>query len=279
MDSVGIAVLISVIAGLGMGISVLLIRVAIKKVKSSIVGKIINGISSELAASNQTIFDIDFRPVSEPRSISDLSSALLPTISRDFPDLNIRQLISACENLLCESLNEIMHRSSAVYVEKEREEDALFFSGTENVMLPLRVTDSYKAQILRKIDVLRNKGQSEYFENSIVHRTGINKYEKNAGTCAITFQTALEYLHYIKQNDSVISGSISTVEQARYNLQVIYVMDESKLPMRDSGAFGMVCPNCGAAVRSLGNRSCEFCGVALKGVDVRLWRADRLVET
>lgn len=279
MDPVGIVVLISIIAVLGTGISILLIRTAIWKVKSSLVGKIISGLSSELEASNQNLFDIDFRPASEPRSISDLSSALLPTISRDFPDLNIKQLISACENLLCASLKEIMDRSLSVLEETKREEDALFFSGTENVKLPLRVTDSFKAQLLRRISILRNEGKSEYFENSKVHRTGINKYEKNAGTCAITFQTALEYLHYIKQNDSVISGSVSAVEQARYNLQVIYVMDESKLPMRDSSAFGMVCPNCGAAVRSLGNRSCEFCGVALKGVDVRLWRADRLMES
>jgi len=91
----------------------------------------------------------------------------------------------------------------------------------------------------------------------------------------ITLQTAIEYLHYIKQNGIVVSGSQQTIEQDRYNLSIIYVYDVSLLPSSATNVVGINCPNCGAPVKGLGNKHCEFCGSAIQAIDIRIWRINQ----
>jgi len=131
------------------------------------------------------------------------------------------------------------------------------------------------AQIQRTIASLAVDGRIEYFEKIKIHRTGIKSYQKNAGTCVITLQTAIEYLHYIKQNGIVVSGSQQTFEQDRYDLSIIYIQDASQLPSYATNAISINCPNCGAPVKGLGNKHCDYCGSAIQAIDIRIWRINQ----
>lgn len=279
MEAAIIFIIVMLAVTAGLGIVGLLIYRGIRSFGQSLIGTIFSGIANELHASNKTLRDVDLSIESEPKSVSDLSSALIPSIARDFPELNIRQMISACEQLLVTYLNDIRTGSSSEPGEANGAAGTLYSDGPDNGELPIRVTDAFRAGLRQQIDNLKEQGKSEYFSGMKIHRTGIRSYEKKSGTRAITFQTALEYLHYIKQNDSVIFGDPNVSRQARYNIEVIYIMDENKLAMRDTNSFGMVCQSCGAPVRTLGNKNCEFCGVSLTPVDMRLWRADRITES
>lgn len=278
MDPLLVTIIASVIVLGGALASGLLIRAGIRnltqKFKNSLLGEIYTGINRELTETNQSILDVDFRPKAEPRSVSDMSSALTPLIARDFPDLNIEQMKSSCEQLLIMTLREIGDRTG----EAQSSDEPLFSDRSENKTLPLRVTDAYREKIRQRIEDLLREGKSELFSGIKIHRTGIRSYEKTAGTRAITFQSAIEFFHIIKQNGDVISGNPEVSKQTRYSIQIINIVDESKLPTSFGNAFGMVCPNCGAAARTVESRHCLYCGVELTPVDVRIWRADSITE-
>lgn len=279
MNTTIIIVLVTIGIASFVGIVGIFIYSGIRRLKQSLIGTIFSGIANELNATGKNLSDVDFSLESQPKSVSDMSSALIPSIAKDFPELNIRQMISSCEQLLVMYLSDIRTGSSSQVEDANGSAGTLYSDGSDNEELPIHVTDAFRAGLRQRIDNLKDQGKSECFSGMKIHRTGIRSYEKNSGTRAITFQTALEYLHYIKQNDNVIFGDLNVSRQARYNIEVIYIMDENKLALRDSNSFGMVCQSCGAPVRTLGNKICEFCGVSLTSVDMRLWRADRITES
>jgi len=278
MDPLLITIIVSVILVGGGAVSALLIRAGIRnltrKFKNSLLGVIYTGINRELAEKNQSILDVDFMPGAEHRSVSDMSSALIPLIAKDFPDLNIEQLKSSCEQLLIMTLREISDRTG----EARATEDPLLQYGRGNNSISIRVTEAYREKVRQRIEDLNREGKSEIFSNIRIHRTGIRSYDKTAGTRVITFETAIEYFHIIKQNGEVVSGEPDQLKQTRYNMSVVNIIDESKLTSTEVNAIGVVCPNCGAAVRTLESRQCLYCGVGLTPIDIRIWRADKLTE-
>ena len=43
-------------------------------------------------------------------------------------------------------------------------------------------------------------------------------------------------------------------------------------------SFSMTCPNCGAPIRSLGSKVCEFCETAVQEVNHYAWSFDKIYE-
>ncbi|MBN1774845.1 MAG: hypothetical protein JW817_00110 [Clostridiales bacterium] len=278
MDPLIVTIIIAAVI-IGGGVTAgFLIRAGVRnlthKFKNSLLGEIYTGINRELAEKNMSIMDVDFRPRAEPKSVSDMSSALTPLISRDFPELNIEQMKSSCEQLLIMTLREISERTGGT----ETSDNPLLPYGSGNSAIPIRVTDAYREKVRQRIEDLKREGKCGTFSDIKIHRTGIRSYDKTAGTRMITFETAIEYFHGIKQNGEVVSGDPDQHEQTRYNMSIINIIDESKLTSTEVNAIGVVCPNCGAAVRTLESRQCLYCGVGLAPVDIRVWRADKLTE-
>ena len=71
---------------------------------------------------------------------------------------------------------------------------------------PIPLTPS----LMKNISMEKANNESErrkpYFASVRIHRTVINHYSRRAATAVIVFQTALEYLHYVKKNDIVSLG-------------------------------------------------------------------------
>ena len=284
MDPLVAALIVIGIVLLAVGTLLVNILRVIRSLRSAANSKaiqIVSKMAEEILSGDAGNISSDLFTSQETRSISDMTSVYAHVIARDFPDLNIKQLISSAENKLCSALYAIqegsadavgLHTGTTEYTAEEElnqgDEDK-----TEHLLLG--ATPDYAAQIQRQIAALAADDRIEYFEKIKIHRTGINAYQKNAGTCVITLQTAIEYLHYIKQNGVIVSGGQQSMKQSRYDLSIIYVHDASHLPSSSTNVVGINCPNCGAPVKGLGNKHCEFCGTELQTVDIRIWRINQ----
>lgn len=285
MDSLIIFLIIAVIIAIAAGTVVLNVIRAIRSIKraaGSQAVQLAGKLAEELLSGNAGDLPLDITS-RQPRSISDMTSVYAPAIARDFPDLNLKQLISSAENKLYSALVAVMKGTAGSDPQPGSFED---FSGDDTVSgeennehLFLGATPDFAAQIQRQTDALNAEDRAEYFERIKVHKTGIYSYQKTAGTCVLTLQTAIEYLHYVKQNGVVVSGSQQVPEQARYNIILFYVQDTSRLASSATSAVGVTCPNCGAAVRGLGQRQCEYCGTALQAIDIRIWRINQFIQS
>ena len=219
--------------------------------------------------------------VQAPKSVSDLTSVYISDISRDFPETNVRELISAVENKLCLILTAIgslsdkrvCHRISFPDSAYKMELESGFGAHT------LDLTDDCILQVKRHVDELCQDNSIEHFDNIRVHHTGIHSYKKQGGTGVIALQTAISYIHYQIRDGKLVSGSKEKVEQARYDIQVIYIIDQEQLPYDDTIALSVHCPNCGAGIKGVGDKFCEFCGAEVKTIDIRLWRVNAFSES
>ena len=178
-----------------------------------------------------------------PKSVSGMTRIFEPQIQRDFPDL----LVSALQAI-----------------------------DSGNVSLIRDASEELKAQVENRIEMNRSEGIREVYEKIRIHRTEISNYEKKQGKCIITFQSAVEHLHYKKKDGTVVSGDENRLEQTKYNVEVMYIQDE-KIAKIDN-AVGTTCPHCGAPVTNLGAMYCEYCGLAITPINLKVWTLHRFYE-
>ena len=221
----------------------------------------------------------DDKEEAKPRSVSDLTSVYIGEISKDFPELNVRELISSTENKLCLILASIGTLSEKRVRQNVQFPDAVYEMEIDSNAYTLHVTDDLIQQMKRRVDTLYKEQTVEHYDNIAIHHTGIHSYKKQGGTAVIVLQMAISYIHYLKRDGKLIVGSEERVEQARYDLQLIYIIDSEKLPFEDTNVLSAHCPNCGAAVKGVGDKFCEFCGAEVKTIDIRLWRVNAFSES
>lgn len=190
-----------------------------------------------------------------PKSVAAMTRIYEPQIQRDFPDFNFVQFKNKAENMLVSALRAI---------------------DEENISLLKESTEELKKQVQNVIEMNQAEGIKEVYEQIHIHRTEIAKYEKKDGKCIITFQSAVEHLHYKRKDGKLISGDENRLEQTKYNIEVMYIQDE-KLAKIDN-AVGTTCPHCGAPVTKLGAMYCEYCGLAVTPINLKVWTLHRFYE-
>ncbi len=97
-----------------------------------------------------------------------------------------------------------------------------------------------------------------------IHQTVLRDYRKNSGTCYAVLQSSAGFL---KEGKKI---------QSRFNVTMMYVQDAAKTGPENS--YSVNCPNCGAPITALGAKTCEYCGSAVREVNVRVWRLDEVSE-
>lgn len=97
-----------------------------------------------------------------------------------------------------------------------------------------------------------------------IHKTEILNYIKKSGTCAIVFQSGVQYLTGTKKI------------QTRYNIHMIYIQDA--IEYGQGSGFSTNCPNCGAALTSLGSKYCEYCGSEVIPINIHVWDLHKIEE-
>lgn len=176
-----------------------------------------------------------------PKSLSGMESVALPLIEKDFPDLNINELKRQTETSILNYLDSL-----------ESKEYKNIQNASENV----------KTYIANRINDLLEQDKIKY-DSIKIHRTIVKKYEKKDGIATIYFQTALEYMY--KKNDSNFKKI-----QDRFETEYIYIIDADKIGVKGK-EIGLNCPNCGAPIKSIGNKTCQYCGSGVVDVVKYTW--------
>ncbi|MCQ2537523.1 MAG: zinc ribbon domain-containing protein [Lachnospiraceae bacterium] len=111
------------------------------------------------------------------------------------------------------------------------------------------------------VKFLEDKG----FAKVKIHKNSLYEYKKESGTCYATIQHAVEY---VKPDEKKV--------QTRFNVIMSYVQDAEKMGYEK--AYAVTCPNCGAAITSLGAKTCEYCGSAIQPYNIRVWELSDIIE-
>lgn len=193
-----------------------------------------------------------------PKSVSAMTSLLLPKIVSDFPDFQYDEMKERAENALIQYLRAVTEKNAAILTDGNTE---------------------LKQQLDNHIQMLSVKDLHEHFDQIKIHRTEINQYRKTAGRCVITFQSALECYHYITDTvSSIKEGSKEYKYQTKFNTALIYIQDRNLVENELDNALGVNCPNCGAPLSSLGAKFCEYCGTPVIEINIHAWSFSNIEE-
>lgn len=246
MGKTGIFILIFVLLLIvAAGISVLVIQYKLRQVSRAAFGtdSFLEGLKNQEEMLAET-----------PKSVSGMTKICLPRIEKDFPEFSYQEFLQKSENQLKEALAAVENQ------------DLACVSGA---------SPELKKQLGLWIEDDRRQGIREQFQNIKIHQTAISRYEKKAGCCVVTFQSAVEY-RYAKWKENGKRPSPEKL-QSRYDMEWVYIQDVEKLP-EAAGAVGVNCPNCGAPLRNLGAKFCEYCGSALETLNTRVWSLNHIEE-
>lgn len=104
-----------------------------------------------------------------PRSLHAMTNALLPAISRDFPEFDYAQFRQKAENMLRAYFNSIEAKNL-------RELEAV------------SATDSIKDKVQGIISDLASMNRTQHFDEVTIHKTELSNYETKKGYCVITLE-------------------------------------------------------------------------------------------
>ncbi len=186
-----------------------------------------------------------------PKSVSGMTRIYLPQIERDFPAFHYDECRQKAETIL---------------------KSIFLCLNSSNIQLLKHASDALKQQVSVQIESLRQQDACAHYSNITIHRTEISDYIKQNGRCVIVFQSAVGHIHYITQNSTVIDGSKTTVQQEKYNIELHYVQNTEALSnYAQSRSIGLTCPNCGAPITQLGQKTCAYCGSGIVELNAYAW--------
>lgn len=195
---------------------------------------------------------------STPRSVSAMTRIALPQIVSDFPDFQYDEMKKRAENALTQYLQALT---------------------AQDVEILQEGNGDLKEQLRSQISSAVSQGKCEHFTQVKIHQTEIARYRKEAGRCIVTFQSAVESFHYVTDEANVVvRGSDHTLEQSRYNTDLVYIQNRALAKDAADNAIGITCPNCGAPVTNLGAKFCEYCGAGIIELNVHAWSFENIEE-
>ena len=192
-----------------------------------------------------------------PKSVSAATSIYLPNIMRDFPDFHYDEMKRRAENVLTSFLRSV-----------EEQNEAKLTEGTSEL----------KSKLKLRIDMLKDAGRREYFQNIKIHRTEICNYRKTKGRCSVIFQTSVQYNYWLEQDGKVTDGARDKLRQSKYNVEMIYIQDRDIVENLEDAGIAMNCPNCGAPLPKLGAKKCAYCDSPVMEFSIRTWNFSDVQE-
>lgn len=191
----------------------------------------------------------------KPKSVSSMTRLMEPQIMRDFPEFSWEEFKYKAENMLTSALLSISSNDAGRLVD---------------------ASDDIKKQVANIIEENKLNGIKENYSEIQVHQTEIANYQKISGKCVITIQSAVGYFHYKEQDGKVIAGEKNRKTQTKYNMELVYIQDTDLADF--DNALGTVCPQCGAPVKTLGSKYCEYCGAGVTPLNIKVWSLHKFYE-
>ena len=200
------------------------------------------------------------RQLSEtPRSVQSMTNIYLPQIQRDFPDFDYDDVKTKAKAVLMAYFNAVS-------------------TGSTKTLPKEIMTNALVDHIAEITETLASNGQKQYFVEPVIHACEIGRYIKSGGTVTIRFNTSVGLYSYIEdENGSIINGDRDNKLQTVYETDLIYLQDADKMGVYGE-ALGLTCPNCGAPIKNLGMKFCEYCGTGIVEVNTRVWKFNAVNE-
>ncbi|MDR1800398.1 MAG: zinc ribbon domain-containing protein [Lachnospiraceae bacterium] len=191
-----------------------------------------------------------------PKSLSGMTRIYEPLIAQDFPDFNLPQFIVKAENMLLSVFNAIE---------------------AQNTKLIVNASPELTKHVESYIEDQKSKDEREFYNDTRIHDTVLMRYQKSNGRCVISLQSAVEFKNYLEDaSGNIIRGDRTHLEQARCNTEIIYIQDPEKVAKyTGESVIGINCPNCGAPIRNLGQKYCEYCGTGVIDIHIKTWEIHR----
>lgn len=191
-----------------------------------------------------------------PKQISGMTSVYLPQIINDFPDFNLNQMYLLAEKSIRSILNAIENKDIKILEDKD--------FNLINKKLKLQLEDLIKSDIIYSYDDI------------MFHKHAIKSYNYKDGVATLEITSSLEY-YYKKIVDGKEETKSKKKKQARYITKYVYIADRDAYE-KDINVYGLNCPNCGAVVHSLKNKTCSYCKTGLNIQVVDLLKCWKLIE-
>lgn len=195
-----------------------------------------------------------------PRSLHSVTSVYLPRIKRDFPEFDYEHYKSKVQSLLRNYLNSLESGNPQGLTEE--------------------CSPALKNQVVGIIDEFKSRNQKINFNEVVIHDTQIARYNNNAssGMVSILFVSSVEYYIYVEdQNGKLLFGDKEYKKQTVYETELVYVQDIDKANTAGD-SIGLNCPNCGAPIKNLGVKFCEYCGTGVTELNIRTWKFNSIKE-
>ncbi len=192
-----------------------------------------------------------------PKSVAAATKLYLPRIMEDFPEFHYDEMKTRAENVLTSYLRCVDAQSNSGLTEG---------------------TNELRDQLLMRIQMAKRQNIVERFREIRIHRTEIHQYRKAKGRCSIVFQSAVEYKHYAEQDGKLIEGRRDLQEQAKYNVEVMYIQDQELIAESGEDGLARNCPNCGAPLPGLGAMKCEYCDTPVIEFNIRTWAFSKVEQ-
>ncbi len=222
------------------------------------ISQVFRSVSPFLDAVKGTDFDaIEAEYETTPKSVNGMTSLCIPRIMEDFPEFDWHDFRQRAENMLRSAFRAISE---------------------ENLSLVVNASGELKNQISLIIDANKDAGLREIYSDVKIHQTEIKDYRKRGGSCVITLQSAVGYIHYKTKAGGVVEGSDTAMCQKRYDIELLYVQDTTQVADGQK-ALGSTCPQCGAPIKNLGSKACPYCGCGLTELNIRVWSINRFSES
>ena len=192
----------------------------------------------------------NFERSSIPRTVSDLSSLILPKLAKDFPEFNNTEMSKRASNVL----------TSYLFAIDEGNPEQLS-EGNEDL----------RNKLTMQVKINKDKGYVEHFERMAVHKCVLHKYEKTDGKCSLIYQASIQYIHYITAGETIKTGRKDLMDQAKYNIELVYIQDRDQVNKYSELALGSRCPHCGGQIKNLGDKKCPYCDSDVEIVNIYAW--------
>ena len=191
----------------------------------------------------QVIDEAKIQDQEVPKSLSSLDSVYLDSIIKDFPEIHINELKREAEKVILDA-----------------------FDGVEK-----KDSSKFKGKIKSFVDSMISDytGKDVSFSNMKIHNTTVSNYKKDGGIATICFSSSFEY--YLN-----VDGK-STKTQDRAKVEFIYVYDINEVDA-DKKVLGIHCPNCGSPITTLGEKTCSYCGQAIREIIGRVFTCNDIVR-
>ncbi len=112
----------------------------------------------------------------------------------------------------------------------------------------------------------------------MIHACEIGRYIKTGSEVIIRFNVSVGVYAYLEdENGKLLNGDRDNKLQTLFEVDLLYVQDADVMGVYEEG-LGLSCPNCGAPIRNLGQKFCEYCGTGVIEVNTRVWKFNAVRE-